>query len=125
MANDGWIEWHGDDHSPIANEAIACVRFRNGETGAGAKWNWLHDNEGGEYEIVAYKVAQPTDTSAADLIAQFPQGVHLEITVVFPGEYRIGYRYQNVHYLPGTPSYYPLEEALQRCLDAFNERFLQ
>lgn len=58
-----------------------------------------------------------------DPLALFPPGVRLEITVVFPGEYRIGYRYANIHYLPGTPSYYPFEEALQKCYEAFRERF--
>lgn len=57
------------------------------------------------------------------MLEKFPQGVHLEITIVFPGEYRIGYRYKDVHYLPGTPSYYPFDEAMQRCYSAFKERF--
>lgn len=56
---------------------------------------------------------------AADLMANFPQGCHLNITVVFPGEYRIGYKYLGLVYVPGLGSYYPLEEALGKCWAAF------
>lgn len=54
--DDGWIPWHGGECSPVDEGAIGCVKFRNGEIGEGVKWNWLHDDVGDEYEIVAYKV---------------------------------------------------------------------
>lgn len=134
MANDGWIEWHGGN-CPVAGSASVLVKFRSGEEDGAHfadAWRWYHtdtDDDASDrtYDIVAYRLLVDeqgaTVASTADLISQFPLGVHLEITVVFPGQYRVGYRYQNVHYLPGTPSYYPLEEALQKCLDAFKERF--
>ncbi len=53
----------------------------------------------------------------------FPPRVRLEIQVVFPGEYCIGYRFEHIHYVPGTPSYYPLQEALDRCYKAFRDSF--
>lgn len=133
-SNVGWIEWHGGD-CPVAVDVPVRVRFRCGsesDKGTSDSWRWGHAKDGDmgkAYDIVAYRLLPQSDTSADDaksiesIIAQFPQGAHLEIAVVFPGEYRIGYRYQDVHYLPGTPSYYPLEEALQKCLDAFRERF--
>lgn len=49
-------------------------------------------------------------TNQQDPLAKFPQGVRLTIDVVFVGEYRIGYQYANVHYIPGTPSYYPCKQ---------------
>lgn len=55
----------------------------------------------------------------------FPPGVRIEIECVFPGQYRIGYSYKIIHYLPGTPSYYPIQEAMDRCWAAFQERFPQ
>ena len=58
-------------------------------------------------------------------LTKFPQGVSIDIRVVFPGEYRIGYRYANIQYIPGFPHYYPFEEAMRRCWEAFNERFPQ
>jgi hypothetical protein len=61
--------------------------------------------------------------SAVEYISKFPRGVRLEITVVFEGEYRVGYRYRNIHYLPGTPSYYPLDEAMRKCYEAFRKTF--
>ena len=61
----------------------------------------------------------------SDPFVQFPQGVRLTIDVVFPGEYRIGYQYAGVHYIPGTPSYYSFDEALRRCYESFIDRFPQ
>lgn len=58
-------------------------------------------------------------------IPPFPRGVRLIIDVVFPREYRIGYEYENVVYIPGTPSYFPFAEAMQRCWTAFCDRFPQ
>lgn len=60
-----------------------------------------------------------------ELIALFPPGVRLEIDVVFPSEYRIGYRYKGVHLSRGTPKYFPLDEALKQCYELFLERFPQ
>jgi hypothetical protein len=61
----------------------------------------------------------------ADPFGLFPQGVRLIIDVVFVGEYRIGYVYNGVQYIPGTPSYYDFDEALLKCYAAFRERFPQ
>lgn len=56
-------------------------------------------------------------------IARFPPGVRLIIDTVFPGEYRIGYHYKYMIYSPGFASYYPFDEAAQRCYEAFRNRF--
>lgn len=63
------------------------------------------------------------EMTVEELIEEFPKRCLLEIYTVFPGEFRIGYRHEGVNYAPGTPSYYPLKEALQRCLWAFQDRF--
>lgn len=53
----------------------------------------------------------------------FPKGVRLNIEVVFPGEYRIGYEYQGVTLCPGVPKYYPFHIAIWRCWGHFYHRF--
>ena len=58
-------------------------------------------------------------------ISQFPPGVVLEIEVVFSNEYRIGYRFKNIHYLPGSSSYFSFNKALNRCWAAFLSRFTE
>ena len=65
------------------------------------------------------------DEFAQDPFALFPQGIRLIIDVVFVGEYRIGYQYQGVHYIPGAGSYYHFDEALLKCYEAFRARFPQ
>lgn len=61
---------------------------------------------------------EPLEDAGA-IMARFPQGCQLNITVVFPGEYRIGYKYLGFLYIPGIGSYYPLTEALELCWQVF------
>ena len=61
------------------------------------------------------------NTTVADLIAKFPQGVQVKIYPVFPGEYSVGYSDSKYTYVPGMGSYYTLSEALEKCLAALEE----
>lgn len=59
------------------------------------------------------------DMPITDLLEAFPTQCQIKITHVLAGEYRVGYEFGKTRYIPGTPSYYPLKEALQRCLWEF------
>lgn len=52
---------------------------------------------------------------------KFPQGTKLTIEVVFPGQYRIGWEYDNYEYVPGKGSYYDFDAALERALQHFSQ----
>ncbi len=56
-----------------------------------------------------------------ELIDSFPVGVMIQIRAVFPGEYYVGYNSPDDCYIPGVGSYYPLGEALERCLAAYRD----
>lgn len=58
-----------------------------------------------------------------DPFSLFPKGAVIEIDVVFPGEYRMHWRYEGVHGIAGTPKYFPFWEAVQRTEEWFIERF--
>ena len=81
----------------------------------------MHDYEQLKAVLAGYQM----DEFAQDPFVLFPQGVRLVIDVVFVSKYRIGYKYQGVHYIPGAPSYYDFNEALLKCYEAFRERFPQ
>ncbi|MBP8124940.1 MAG: hypothetical protein KAZ26_20015 [Caldilineaceae bacterium] len=73
-------------------------------------------------------MTQPTDAekSLTVLLEELPQWSSLQIYKVFPGEYRIGYTVEvnggKYTFIPGTPNYFPLEEAAAHCLDALRYR---
>lgn len=53
------------------------------------------------------------------MIDKFPKGVRLIIDVVFPGEYRIGWKHEGKIYLPGSGSYYYFDTAILKAWEAF------
>ena len=59
----------------------------------------------------------------ADPFHRFPRHTRIIVDVVFDGEYRIGWEYEKVIAIPGTPNYFPFGEALKRAEAWFGERF--
>lgn len=53
----------------------------------------------------------------------FLQGTKIIIEVLFPGEFRIGWEYEGVKYIPGSGSYYDLDTALDQAWQAFCREF--
>lgn len=60
-------------------------------------------------------------------LPDFPPGVRLTIDVVFPGEYRIGYKYRNTTYVPGSGRYGDFASEIERVWNTFvsNESLVQ
>lgn len=54
---------------------------------------------------------------------KFLQGTKIIIEVLFPGEFRIGWEYEGVKYVPGSGSYYDLDTALDQAWQAFCREF--
>lgn len=52
-------------------------------------------------------------------IESFPRGCRLIIDVIFEKEFKVGWKYEGRTYLPGSGSYYPLAEAMERAYRAF------
>lgn len=48
-------------------------------------------------------------------LEKFPPGVTVSISVIFEGQYKVGYKKGPRLYLPGSGSYYGLDEALARA----------
>lgn len=61
------------------------------------------------------------EQSVEELLSKFDQGTRVEITVVFPGEYRVGFRNSLITYSPGVGSYYQFREALEKCVKKYQE----
>jgi hypothetical protein len=55
------------------------------------------------------------------MLDKFPKGTILNIVVVFPGEYRIGWEYDGKVYVPGIGSYYDFETAIRKAWGVFQE----
>ena len=53
-----------------------------------------------------------------DAMKLFPKGCKINIEVIYPGEYRIGYEWGRVKYVPGSGSYYDFDTALKKCWEA-------
>ena len=66
-ADDGWIEWTGG-YLPVLVGSLVEVRMRCGETGEdfAELWQWNHD--GGEADIVAYRVVQDATKAEDDRV---------------------------------------------------------
>ncbi len=64
--------------------------------------------------------------SLMQLLEELPQWGTLNISKIFPGEYRIGYTMEingvKYTFIPATPNYFPLEQAAAHCLDALRYR---
>lgn len=50
---------------------------------------------------------------------RFPSGTRVVIDVVFRGEYRIGWEYKGIKYVPGSGSYYEFHTAMEKAWEAF------
>lgn len=58
--NDGWIAWGGGE-CPVEFNASVYWRERNGREGGphpAGLWDWGHDIEDSENDIVAYRMVQ-------------------------------------------------------------------
>ena len=58
-------------------------------------------------------------------VNKFPKDVVLNIIVVFPGEFRIGWEYKGTRYVPSSGSYYDFDIALDKAWSAFQEIVLK
>lgn len=58
-----------------------------------------------------------------DPFRRFPQYATITIDVVFPGEYRIGWKYENHEAVPGAPRYFEFWEAAEYASNWFAESF--
>lgn len=60
-----------------------------------------------------------------EIFAKFPGDAQITFRVYWFSNneklYKCGWKYKGIHYIPGSGSYYPLEEAVQRAWDAFQE----
>lgn len=52
-------------------------------------------------------------------VYKFPEGTRIIIEVVFQGEYRIGWEYKGIKYVPGSGSYYDFHTAICKAWEAF------
>lgn len=53
----------------------------------------------------------------------FPPHTRITVDVVFPGEYRIGWEYENRQAVPGTPRYFEFWEAAEYASRWFASSF--
>ena len=70
MADDGWIEWGGGECPVPAVERID-IRFRGGtyeDYQPSEGWRWTH--VGGAYDIVAYRISKPAESTKPDTSAE-------------------------------------------------------
>jgi hypothetical protein len=56
-----------------------------------------------------------------NLFKEFDPETRIIIDVVFPGEYRIGFEFKGIRYIPGMASYYPLARAVRECLEFYRQ----
>jgi hypothetical protein len=56
-----------------------------------------------------------------DPLLLFPTGCRLIIDKVLGDQYRIGYQWGGVKYVPGSGSYYDFDTALRKCWEALLE----
>ena len=52
---------------------------------------------------------------------EFDPETRIIIDVVFPGEYRIGFEFKGIRFIPGIASYYPLARAIRECLEDYKK----
>lgn len=52
-----WIEWHGGE-CPVPAGTKVDVKFRDGKqsTNLAGRWNYCWENEGGHWDIIAYRI---------------------------------------------------------------------
>lgn len=56
---DVWIEWNGGDECPVPDGKNFSIRFRCGKednAALGGIWDWTHEVEPNDYDIVAYRI---------------------------------------------------------------------
>lgn len=59
--------------------------------------------------------------SLEKILSQFPQGVKIVIEQTIDDNFYVGWKSGDYVYAPGIALYYPLEEAVKKALDAYNE----
>lgn len=59
------------------------------------------------------------ETAGYDPLSAFSPGTQIQISVIFPGEYRVGYTDRNHRFVPGSGSYYRFSEAVAKAAAAF------
>ncbi len=57
-ADDGWVEWKGGEF-PLPKDRAVEFQLRSGSRGEGVAENYWWHHEGGDYDIIAYRVVKP------------------------------------------------------------------
>jgi len=61
------------------------------------------------------------DLIVSDMIEKFEPGTTINIKVMLPGQYIVGWKQGNTQYVPGVPSYYPLSEAVDKAVTNYQD----
>jgi len=77
---DGWIKWNGGE-CPVAYDAIAEVKFRNGHTNTNPADVWRWEDRTGSWSIIAYRIHQEWPEDRVDVVGQNGNdGLHYDDT---------------------------------------------